>query len=148
MRRLFKLKKTYKAHVDKKLLFRQRSFGVIVAILLSISFFKVTHGVIDIFPAASCFVLGILLGLILSRMFKILWHEDKEKVVSRLDTLGIICLLIYIGIEVFKKSLFKYWLSGEALSAIGLILLTGLFLGRFLGTDRRIRAVLQGQDKM
>jgi Kef-type K+ transport system membrane component KefB len=75
-------------------------------------------------------------------MFKIFWHQEKEKVISQLDTLGIILLVLYIGIEFGRNWIFGYWLSGPTLTAFGLIVLTGLLLGRFLGTLIKIKKVL------
>jgi len=51
-------------------------------------------------------------------MFKIFWHQDKQKVVSQLDTMGTILLIFYIGIEVGRNWIFGHWLSGTALTLL------------------------------
>jgi hypothetical protein len=132
----------YKTNVDRRLLIRQTIFFIIIAILMVISIRNIVTGKIDDLLAASGFLLATFIGLILSRMFRIFWHEEKERVVSQLDTLGTILLVIYISVELGRKWLFEHWLSGAQLNAFGLIILTGLLLGRFLGTSLQIKQVL------
>lgn len=138
----------YKDSVDKKLIIRQRIFFVIVSVLLVIDVINVAHKKVGSTLAISGFLLAIIFGVILSRMFKIFWHEEKQKVVSQLDRLGGVFLGLYILLEVGRTWIFKYWLSGATLSAFGLIILSGLLLGRFLGTGRKIKNVLIENGKI
>ncbi len=133
----------YKDNVDKKLLIRQGIFVVIITILIVISVMNIVNGKIAILLASSGFFLATALGLVMSRMFKIFWHEEKEKVVSQLDALGTVFLIVYILLEVGRKWIFQHWLSGAELNAFGLILLAGLLLGRFVGTGIQIKQVLE-----
>lgn len=134
--------KFYRDNVHKKLIFRQRLFLLIALVLLIISIINIASGKINIILSAGGLLTGTAIGLALSRMFKILWHPEQEKVISRLDTLGVILLVVYIAIDVEKSWIFGHWLSGAILSAFGLIFLTGLLLGRFLGTGFRIYKIL------
>jgi hypothetical protein len=137
-----KILKNYWNSVDKKLIYRQRIFLAIISVLIIISAVNVGEKKIGIVLAASGFLIAALIGLALSRMFNIFWHEEKEKVVSQLDKVGSLLLGLYILIEIGRNWLFGYWLSGAALTAFGLIVLTGLLLGRFLGTHLKIRGIL------
>ena len=56
--------------------------------------------------------------------------------------LGTILLIVYIGAELGRKYIFQHWLSGAELNAFGLVILTGLLLGRFLGTAIQIKNIL------
>ena len=136
-------KNEYKNIVDRRLIIRQRIFLVIIVTLVTISIMNIVENKIGIFLGASGFLLSTAIGLALSRMFKIFWHAEKGKVISQLDTMGTILLVLYIGIEIFRKTLFSYWLSGAMLNAFGLIVLSGLLFGRFLGTHLKIQDVLQ-----
>jgi hypothetical protein len=132
----------YKEKVDKKLIIRQRIFFILILILLSISTVNTVQGKVTILLAVSGFLLATAVGVLLSRMFKVFWHEEKGKVVSRLDTLGILLLIIYIAIEATRNWIFSHWLSGPTLTSFGLIILTGLLLGRFLGTLISVHKIL------
>lgn len=132
----------YRHKVDFKLAIRQAIFLVIIAILILVSIANVIQGKTSPSLAISGFLLTTIIGFSLSRMFKISWHQKKRKVIARLDIFGFILLAIYFSIEYFRKNIFEYWLSGEELNAFGLIFLTGLLLGRFIGMSRKINDVL------
>lgn len=134
--------KNYQAKVDKKLIIRQRIFLILVLILIIIDILNIIDHKLNIFLAIIGFIFSITIGLFLSRMFKIFWHEEKEKVVSKLDTVGFLFLILYIIIELSKEWIFGHWLSGETLTSFSLIILTGLILGRFLGTVNEIDRIL------
>ena len=137
-----KMIKDYRENVSKRLMIRQVIFFVIVSILMVISIENVLKEKIGVILAISGFVLALAIGLALSRMFKIFWNQEQEKVVSKLEMLGTIFLIGYICAEVGRKFIFQYWLSGAELNAFGLVILTGLLLGRFLGTTIQIKNVL------
>src|ERR1035437_3860273 len=139
--------KEYFEKVDKKLIFRQRVFFVIITIFIIIDIVNVIKGKISALLAISGFLLTTVLGLILSRIFKIHWHSEKQKVVSRLDIIGVIFLVLYIVIEIGRKWFLGHWLSGASLSALVLIIPTGLILGRFLGTSMKINKILLENEK-
>lgn len=135
--------KDYRENVSKRLMIRQGVFFVIISILMVISIVNISNERIGIFLASSGFLLALAIGLALSRMFRIFWNEEQEKVVSKLDRFGTILLIGYICAEVGRKFIFQYWLSGAELNAFGLVILTGLLLGRFLGTTIQIKNVLR-----
>lgn len=135
--------KDYRENVSKRLMIRQGVFFVIVSILMAISIVNIFKETIGVILAGSGFLIALAIGLAMSRTFRIFWHEEQEKVVSQLDKLGAILLIVYICAEVGRKFIFQYWLSGAKLNAFGLIILTGLLLGRFLGTAIQIKNVLR-----
>jgi hypothetical protein len=134
--------KIYRKNVDLRLIIRQRIFFIIVTVFIMISITNIVLGKINYILAISGFALAVVIGLFLSRMFKIFWHDEKEKVVAQLDTVGTILLILYIITEIFRKWIFEHWLSGAELNSFILIVLTGILLGRFLGTGFRIRTTL------
>ncbi len=136
----------YRQNVDTKLIFRQRIFIVVIFILIIISVVNVFEGKISALLAVSGFLISAIIGLVLSRIFKILWHEEKGKVIYQLDKLSITLLVIYIIIEIGRKWFLEHWLTGAALSAFGLIVLMGLLSGRFLGTMIKIKRVLEDEN--
>ncbi|MGA7748725.1 MAG: hypothetical protein WCA63_01125 [Gallionella sp.] len=135
--------KDYRENVSKRLMIRQGVFFVIISILMVISIVNISNERIGTFLAVSGFLLALAIGLALSRMFRIFWNQEQEKVVSKLDRFGTILLIGYICAEVGRKFIFQYWLSGAELNAFGLVILTGLLLGRFLGTTIQIKNVLR-----
>jgi len=80
-------------------------------------------------------------------MYKIFWHEEQEKVVSQLDTIGVFILIAFIIIEVGKNWVFGHWLEGTELNTFGLIFITGVLQGRLLAMLFTIRKVLESMKR-
>ena len=129
-------------------MYRQVIFFIIIFILITLSMINIFRGRISATLATSGFLLATIIGLPLSRMFKIFWHQEKGRVVSQLDKFGIIILVLYIGVEFERDWLFGHWLSGDTLTAFGLAVLTGLLLGRFLGTSLDINKILSDEKNL
>ena len=81
-------------------------------------------------------------------MLKITWNAETSKVVSRLDRMGAMLLVLYVGVEMGRTWLFGYWLQGAQLSAFGLVFVAGLLLGRFLTMRQNIMKVLVQEKKL
>lgn len=138
----------YQEKVHGKLLVRQIIFAGIITGIVIISMINIFNGRINPLLALFGFLLSLGVGLLLRRTFTLFWHTEKEKVASRLDILGILVLSIYLFIDVNRLFLFKHWIHGQALSDFSLILIGGLFCGRFLGTHARIHNIVQEQKKI
>lgn len=101
---------------DKSLLFRLRLFLVISLVLLGIIIYDLILREINLPLAVIGIGIGIAVGLVAGRMFKIHWHEEKQKIASRLDILGIAILILYIGFEIVRERLFSNWVNGSVLT--------------------------------
>lgn len=137
-----------KKHVDRRLLIRLRLFAVIILLIASVVLYDVLVGQIAPGLAALGLGIGTAVGFVAGRMFKILWHDEAQKVVSRLDKIGVIILLLYIAVEVGRKAFFGHWLAGAQLNAFSLAFLGGALLGRLLVMARGIRKVLVENEKL
>ncbi|MBU1557699.1 hypothetical protein KKC45_01950 [Patescibacteria group bacterium] len=129
-------------YVESKLLKRLKIFAVIISIIIIIVIHNIFVNNINPFLVFSGFLAGSLIGLIAGRMFKIFWHVETQKVVSRLDKIGVIFLVLYILIEIGRKQFFGHWLHGDVLSAFSLAFLSGLLLGRLLTMVKNIKKIL------
>ena len=137
-----------KEHVAPKLLKRLRIFVIIITIIVGIAMYDVFLGQVSILLAILGLSAGTAIGLVAGRMFKIFLHTETQKVVSRLDKIGVIFLVLYIAVEIGRKWLFGYWLHGAELNAFGLTFLAGLLLGRLLSMRKSIKRVLIEENKM
>lgn len=128
-----------KKHIDRKLIFRIRIFYMIGIILTELMLFEVLKGIIGIELSLVGFLLGLFLGFIATRMFIIHWHEERAKVVSRFDTIGIIVMLLYVVISASRTSLFGHWIHGSVLTAFTYSILAGIMIGRIVGMRLKIK---------
>lgn len=123
-------------------------FFIITFVLSIIVIFDIFEGQISTLLACGGFALGVMIGLLAGRMFVIFWQPETEKVVSRLDKIGVVILVLYIVLEVERKWAFGHWLHGAELNAFGLAILTGLLLGRLLSMAIKIKKILVAENKL
>ncbi|MCZ7357013.1 MAG: hypothetical protein O8C65_08770 [Candidatus Methanoperedens sp.] len=134
-----------KKHIDRKLIFRIRIFYVIGIILTGLMLYDVLEGIIGIELSIGGFLLGSFLGFIATRMFIIHWHEERAKVVSRFDTIGIIIMLFYVAFSISRSWLFGHWIHGSVLTAFTYSILAGIMIGRIVGMRLKIKNILSEQ---
>jgi hypothetical protein len=87
--------------------------------------------------------IGLLVGIIVSRSYRLSWDEETNNVIGRIDWIGAILLVCYL-VFVFTKSYFAgFYVQGAALFAVVLGITAGTMLGRVLGTRRGINKLLK-----
>jgi hypothetical protein len=130
-------------HVHKRLRTRVRLYlGISVVIIIAILYRIIVHGGGILYPLAALAV-GLVIGIFLSRMFKVSWDKDAEKVVSRIDIYGVVFIVAYIILESFGENLIRQWFTGPEVLTIILSLVGGAVLGRGLGISRKMMQVLR-----
>ncbi len=129
-------------HTDKSLLFKLRLFLVISLVLLGIIIYDLILQEINLPLAAIGIGIGIAVGLVAGRMFKIHWHEEKKKIASRIDMWGIVIIVLYIGFELLRERLFSNWVNGSVLTAFTFAFFSGTMFGRFITMGFGIRSIL------
>ncbi len=134
--------------MEKRLSVRLRVFLVIALVLSSIVIFDIFEGQIGALLACGGFAFGVVIGILAGRMFIIFWHPETQKVISRLDKVGIVILALYVTLEIGRKWFFGHWLHGAELNAFGLAILTGLLLGRLLSMTMQIKKILVAENKI
>src|SRR5665811_560592 len=134
-----------KKHIDRKLIFRIRIFYVIGIILTGLMLYDVLEGIIGIELSLGGFPLGLFVGFIATRMFIIHWHEERAKVVSRLDAIGILVMLLYVAFSISRAWFFGHWIHGSVLTAFTYSILAGIMIGRIAGMRLKIKNILSEQ---
>lgn len=129
-------------YIERKLIVRLVIFAIVSVVLLGVVISDVISGKLNVFYGSGGLLLGLGIGFLAGRMFNIFWHPESEKVVSRLDAMGIIILALYILMEVKRKWIFGHWMDGPVLVAFSFAVLTGLIFGRFLSMILKIRKIL------
>lgn len=133
-------------HIDKSLRFRLRIYFAIAVILIGVFFFNVIRGTLHIQLGLLGMAIGIILGVITSRMYNISWSHDMKKVIGRLDLFGIIILIFYLAIELSRDKIIAYFTNDFEVVTIGFAVLAGIMLGRVIGTRGKILQVLKEQE--
>jgi hypothetical protein len=132
-----------KEFVDKKLIFRLRMFAVIFTIMIGIISYDVINGIIGILLALSGIAMGLIIGYIKGHLSNITWHPERNKVITQIDTIGIITLIIYLSFSLSKKWIFGHWIHGPALTAFSFSTVSGIMAGRVFSMRFQIKDILK-----
>ena len=112
-------RKEVAAYVHKKLLFRLRRLAVFFIIAIAILIYEISENYLAGYLVIAGVIFGFCIGYIVAkRMHKITWDEEADKVIGKMDRVGIIILIIYILFAVTRRWIFSHWLGGHALSAL------------------------------
>jgi len=93
-------------------------------------------------------IVGVAIGIIVGRMFNIQWHEEKDKVIARLDVIGIVILVLYILVSIARQWIFAHWFTGIKLTAFTFSFAEGVMIGRIISFQFNIKKVLIKEGKM
>ena len=129
-------------YLDTRLIVRVRIFSIISIVMLSVIAFEMLRGTINMFLAIAGIFMGLAVGVIVSRMFRLSWDKETKKVIGNMDWIGAVILIFYISFMLTRTLLLGYYVQGSLFLAIVLSITAGTFIGRVMGTRRGIRKVL------
>ena len=141
------MRKQRKQFVDKKLIFKLRLFIILFTGMLSISIYEALQSYISIGWAIAGFIAGAAIGLLIGWGANVIWHEEANKVITKMDILSGVILVVYIIFAILRRWIFRHWFSGNELSAFIFCLSSGVMMGRFLSIRRQVVKILKAQGK-
>ncbi|MBI4152764.1 hypothetical protein HY495_03575 [Candidatus Woesearchaeota archaeon] len=135
-----------KQHLDRKLIFRLHLLFAIFVLMLIVIGYDLLVRAIGFLLAISGILIGLGIGFLTSRMLQVRWHEQKNKVITTMDTGGAFVLAGYLLFVYFRDRFFGHWLQGAALTAFGFSLLGGIVLGRYLNLRLETERILKEKN--
>lgn len=133
-------------HIDKKLRFRLRLYSIISLVMLGIVLYEILIKILPLEFAVVGIFIGLFLGIISARMYHLSWSKDAQKIVSRLDVIGIIILVIYIAFVIVRSRLIAYFVAAPMVGAVGFSITAGIMIGRVIGTRNAIIEILEERE--
>ena len=130
-------------HVDSRLRNRTRIYFVISGILAIVVVYRLFAEAGDPLLPIVLFAAGLAGGIVFSRMYKISWDHDAQKIVSRLDIYGGVILALYIVFEIFSRRYLEAHFSGPQALTLVFSLLSGVIIGRGIGMLRTMIRVIR-----
>ena len=130
-------------HIPNSLRNRVRIYLVLAVIIMGAIIYRLFVDQEDIWYALLAFVIGTVVGIVVSRMYKIWWDTDAQKVASRLDIYGILLLVTYIAFELLGENYIRMIFAGPMILTMILALSGGAVLGRGIGIGRTMIRVLR-----
>jgi len=136
-----------RALLSPKLRRQLRIFSLIALVLLALVLYRVVRGEVAAGPALIAVALGVALGAIVSRVYRLGWDEQTQLIVGEIDIVGGVILALYLIFALTKGHLLGLWVAdAHEASVLGLGLTGGVMLGRIVFTGGGIRALLAAAD--
>ncbi|MFA0832587.1 MAG: hypothetical protein ACC609_01100 [Methanobacterium formicicum] len=139
-------KSTVISHLDPRLVRRIRIYTVVMLVMLLVIIFEVLQGAYTIAWAAGGILIGLGIGTLVSRMYRLNWDEDTNQVIGRIDWIGGVILVCYLIFVFTRTHYLSYWIQGTPLLGLIFSLTAGTMLGRVLSTEHGIKKILKTWD--
>ena len=129
-----------RSHVDRSILLRVRVYAVVFVVVLVAAVaevaFRTSH---PWWQAVIGLSAGVLVGIGASRIMHLRWDDFEQRVVGRLDAVGVAVLVLYLVFSLTRSRLVGHWVDGDAVAPVSLAVLAGAMLGQVLGVRRGVR---------
>lgn len=132
-----------KKYIFPKLIKRIKINFVLIFLIFLLALYKLFSGDITAFYFLLALLIWIPLWFLFGRMYKIHWHIEEKKVMSKIDKIWIVFLLFYIWIEVGKKWIFSPIVPVEQISWFWIALLSWLFIWRIIYMLYKVKQVVK-----
>lgn len=132
-----------KEYLDKRLITRLRIYTIVMVVMLVIIAFEVLKGIFSIPWAIGGILIGMGIGTIVSRMYRLSWDDETNNVIGRIDWIGAIILVCYLIFVFTRARYLGYWVQGAPLLALILSITSGTMLARVMSTRHGINKILE-----
>ncbi|MGB9937215.1 MAG: hypothetical protein ACPK7O_05795 [Methanobacterium sp.] len=90
-------------------------------------------------------LIGLGVGIISSRTYRLSWDNDTNNVISRMDTIGVVILALYLIFIFTRVDLLERWIHGNPLFAVVISITAGTMMGRLVITRHEIAKILKSR---
>ncbi|MGA7075981.1 MAG: hypothetical protein WBZ42_05480 [Halobacteriota archaeon] len=130
-------------YIEARLIRRLRIYLIVMLVVFAAIVIEVLEGRFGIQWAFIGVLIGLVVGIIVSRSYHLSWDVETHNVIGRIDWIGSVLLVCYL-VFLFNKSYFLgFYVQGAPLFAIILGTTAGTMLGRILGTRHGINKLLK-----
>lgn len=130
-------------YLDQRLIKRLRIYTIVMVVMLLVIIYEVLTGTFSISWALGGMLIGLGIGTLVSRMYRLSWDEDTSNVIGQIDWIGAIILICYLVFVFTRTHYLSYWLQGPPLMGLVFSLTAGTMLGRVMTTERGIKRILR-----
>lgn len=129
--------------MDEKIIKRLKGYRGIALIFLVIVTIEVISGFFNPFIALLGILAGVVLGILSNRIFHLHWDEESEQVISNVDRLGVVILILYFIVAIYRRFFLEGYFEGAPLLLLTLSIIAGTMIGRLLTTMVIVRRILR-----
>ncbi len=134
---------TVRRHIDHRFILQLRLFSIIFLITLGLVILAIVRQTIALGLATGGILIGLVIGIVVSRMYRLSWDEQTAKVVGQIDWIGGAILAMYIVFLLGRNWIVGHWVQADTIVAFGVSISTGSMLGRVVGARHGILKTLE-----
>jgi len=134
--------------LDKRLIGKLRNLIIFLLIMSGALVYETAISEISYIFIILGVSIGIIIGFLAGRMFNVQWHEEKDKVIARLDFIGIVIFILYATVSLSRNWIFAHWFAGTKLTAFTFSFAVGAMIGRIISFKFNIKKALIKKDKL
>lgn len=131
--------------VDKKIRNKVRFYVVMFIISLTLAINAVFTEVVPFKYPVAAFLIGLAIGVILSRIQKVTWDKDGERIVKEFDLISGILLFFLILLFIFKEKLVHEFVHFPKINSVIFALNAGIMLGRTIFIRHKVIKILKNK---
>ena len=140
------VKARIKRHIHYKLARRIKLYFFISIVMVGVVVYEVIATGLSPFIALWLGILGIFIGSLFARMFKVYRDRKEMMITSRMDQIGGILLWVYLMFSVARHFIISHYVQASFVFAITFAIVAGVMIGRFLGMRKSILKILKKQE--
>ncbi len=129
--------------MDEKIIKRLKGCRGIAIIFLVIVTLEVILGYFNVFLAIGGIVAGVVIGILSNRIFHLQWDDQSQQVISNIDRVGVVVLVVYFIVIVYRHFLLGDYFEGTPLLLLTLSIIAGTMIGRLLTTIVFVKRILR-----
>jgi hypothetical protein len=126
-------------YVQKKIIFEICLYLTVGLIMLVIGIYNYINIIFTIIPLT----IGLIIGLFFGNSSKVIWENEKNKIIEKRDLFSFILLIIYLLFVIFRKRILSFWFFGQELTILSIWLTFGVMLGKAFILRSKLRKVLR-----
>lgn len=134
-------------YIDKRLINRLRIYTIVMIVMLVLLIYEVLKGTFSLAWAIGGILIGLGIGTIVSRMYRISWDDESSNVIGHIDWIGGVILILYLIFIFTRTHYLSNWLQGAPLIALIFSITAGTMLGRVITTEHGIKKILETWKK-
>ena len=92
------------------------------------------------------FLIGLLIGVILSRIQNLSWDKNSKQIIKEFDIISGILLFFLILLIIFKRNIVNEFIHLPKITAIIFALNAGIMFGKTIQIRRQIASILKNQN--
>ncbi len=132
-----------KEFMDTKLVNKLRLYTAIMIIMAVLVIAEVLRSKFSPELAVIGFISGMVVGILIARMYKLSWDESNNNVTGTVDIIGGIILVLYLTYIVTRTYYLGQWVQGVQLFAFILSMTAGTMFGRIINTRHDVYKILK-----